>query len=58
MVPQEVQEKLSHSEEEYFKKHSASLKSYMSRLDLDLVVVSSLCFCVLLKEVKVHKQKI
>lgn len=38
MLPQEIQEKLSHFEEEYFKKHSASLKSYMSRIDLDLAV--------------------
>lgn len=42
MLPQEIQEKLSHLEEDYFKKHSASLKSYMSKLDLDLAVVSFL----------------
>ena len=41
VLPQEIQEKLSHLEEEYFKKHSASLKSYMSKIDLDLAVVSS-----------------
>ncbi|KAL5575609.1 hypothetical protein UlMin_017308 [Ulmus minor] len=38
VIPEEIQEKLSHSEEEYLKKHSASLKSYMSRSDLDLAV--------------------
>ncbi|XP_015871190.1 uncharacterized protein LOC107408322 [Ziziphus jujuba] len=38
VLPQEIQEKLSHLEEDYFKKHSASLKSYMSKLDLDLAV--------------------
>ena len=42
MLPQEIQEKLSHTEEEYFKKHSGALQSYMSRLDLDLTVVPSL----------------
>ena len=42
MLPQEIQEKLSHTEEEYFKKHSGALQSYMSRLDLDLTVVTSL----------------
>lgn len=46
MLPQEILEKLSHFEKEYFQKHSASLKSYMSRIDLDLAVVSSgyMCF--------------
>lgn len=58
VLPPEVQEKLSHSEEEYFKKHSASLKSYMSRMDLDLAVVSSLCICVLSKEFKAHNYTI
>lgn len=43
MLPQEIQEKLSHFEEEYFKKHSGSLKTYMSRIDLDLAVVSTAC---------------
>ncbi|KAB1218663.1 DNA replication complex GINS protein PSF1 [Morella rubra] len=38
VLPHEIQEKLSHLEEDYFKKHSAALKSYMSRLDLDLTV--------------------
>jgi hypothetical protein len=42
VLPQEIQEKLSHTEEEYFKKHSGALQSYMSRLDLDLTVVPSL----------------
>ncbi|KAL0010619.1 hypothetical protein SO802_005727 [Lithocarpus litseifolius] len=38
VLPQQIQEKLSHTEEEYFKKHSGALQSYMSRLDLDLTV--------------------
>ncbi|XP_027343963.1 DNA replication complex GINS protein PSF1 [Abrus precatorius] len=38
VLPQEVEEKLCHSEEEYFKKHSAALKSYMSKLLVDLTV--------------------
>ncbi|XP_022144990.1 DNA replication complex GINS protein PSF1-like isoform X2 [Momordica charantia] len=38
MLPPEIQEKLSNSEEEYFKKHSACLKAYMSRLELELTV--------------------
>ncbi|PON89382.1 GINS complex, subunit Psf [Trema orientale] len=38
VLPKEIQEKLSHFEEEYFKKHSASLKTYMSKIDLDLAV--------------------
>ncbi|KAA0058768.1 putative DNA replication complex GINS protein PSF1 [Cucumis melo var. makuwa] len=38
MIPPEIQEKLSNSEEEYFKKHSARLKEYMSKLELDLTV--------------------
>ena len=42
MLPQEIQEKLSHTEEDYFKKHAGTLQSYMSRLDLDLTVVTSL----------------
>lgn len=41
MIPPEIQEKLSNSEEEYFKKHSARLKEYMSKLELDLTVVIS-----------------
>ncbi|KAM0953468.1 putative GINS complex, subunit Psf1, GINS subunit, domain A protein [Dioscorea sansibarensis] len=38
ILPQEIQEKLSYSEEEYFKNHSAAIDSYMSELDLDLTV--------------------
>ncbi|KAJ7951880.1 DNA replication complex GINS protein PSF1-like [Quillaja saponaria] len=38
ILPQQIEERLSHSEEEYFKKHSSALKSYMSRLELDLTV--------------------
>ncbi|KAG7998004.1 hypothetical protein I3843_01G236500 [Carya illinoinensis] len=38
VLPQEIRERLSHTEEEYFKRHSAALQSYMSRLDLDLTV--------------------
>lgn len=38
VLPQEIQEKLNYSEEEYFKNHSAALESYMSELDLDLTV--------------------
>ncbi|KAJ0979579.1 hypothetical protein J5N97_015053 [Dioscorea zingiberensis] len=37
-LPQEIQEKLSFSEGEYFKNHSAAIDSYMSELDLDLTV--------------------
>ena len=44
ILPQEIQEKLSYSEEEYFKNHSAAIDSYMSELDLDLTVV---CFMLL-----------
>lgn len=40
MLPEEIEEKLSNSEKEYFKNHSATLQSYMSELDLDLTVVS------------------
>ena len=43
VIPEEIEEKPSHLEEEYLKKHYASLKSYLSRSDLDLVVVSSSC---------------
>lgn len=39
-LPEEIQEKLSHLEKEYFKRHSAALESYMSKIDLDLNVVS------------------
>ncbi|KAE9588024.1 hypothetical protein Lal_00003176 [Lupinus albus] len=38
VLPKEIEEKLSHSEEVYFKKHSARLKSYMSSLQVDLTV--------------------
>ncbi|XP_072965049.1 uncharacterized protein [Typha angustifolia] len=38
VLPQEIQEKLNYSEEEYFKNQSAALESYMSELDLDLTV--------------------
>ncbi|XP_020102772.1 DNA replication complex GINS protein PSF1 [Ananas comosus] len=38
VLPQEIQEKLNYSEEEYFKSHSAAIESYMSELDLDLTV--------------------
>ncbi|KAJ0007923.1 hypothetical protein Pint_30074 [Pistacia integerrima] len=37
-LPEEIQEKLSHSEKEYFNRHSAALESYMSKMDLDLNV--------------------
>ncbi|KAJ0074773.1 probable DNA replication complex GINS protein PSF1 [Pistacia vera] len=37
-LPEEIQEKLSHSEKEYFKRHSAALELYMSKMDLDLNV--------------------
>lgn len=38
VLPQEIHEKLSYSEEEYFKNHSTALESYMSELELDLTV--------------------
>ncbi|KAK6915002.1 hypothetical protein RJ641_020119, partial [Dillenia turbinata] len=38
VLPQEIQEKLSYSEEGYFKNHSAALESYLSELELDLTV--------------------
>lgn len=41
-LPQEIQEKLTHSEKEYFKRHSAALESYMSKADLNLNVVQVL----------------
>uniref|UniRef100_A0A5B7BPF4 Putative GINS complex, subunit Psf1 n=1 Tax=Davidia involucrata TaxID=16924 RepID=A0A5B7BPF4_DAVIN len=37
-LPEEIQEKLSSSEKEYSKNHSATIKSYRSELDLDLAV--------------------
>ncbi|XP_062089818.1 uncharacterized protein LOC133796356 [Humulus lupulus] len=38
VLPQEIQEKLSHNEQKYFKKHSASLDTYMSKIELGLAV--------------------
>ncbi|KAK7259643.1 hypothetical protein RIF29_25255 [Crotalaria pallida] len=38
VLPQEIEEKLNHSEEVYFKKHSAALKEYMSEMLVDLTV--------------------
>ncbi|KAK2423182.1 DNA replication complex GINS protein PSF1 [Trifolium repens] len=38
VIPKEIEEKLSHWEEEYFKKHSAALKTYMSKVLVDLTV--------------------
>ncbi|KAK6912185.1 GINS subunit, domain A [Dillenia turbinata] len=38
VLPPEIQEKLSYSEEEYFRNHSAALEAYMSELELDLTV--------------------
>ncbi|PSS17873.1 DNA replication complex GINS protein [Actinidia chinensis var. chinensis] len=37
-LPEEIQEKLSSSEKEYSKTHSATIKSYQSEMDLDLAV--------------------
>ncbi|KAL5543380.1 hypothetical protein UlMin_007164 [Ulmus minor] len=45
VILEEIEEKPSHSEEEYLKKHYASLKSYLSRSDLDLVVHLIFFFC-------------
>ncbi|CAK9146439.1 unnamed protein product [Ilex paraguariensis] len=39
VLPEEIGEKLSTSEKEYFKNHSATLQAYMAELDLDLAVV-------------------
>lgn len=39
VLPEEIQEKLSSSEEEYFKNHVATLQSYTSDVDLQLNVV-------------------
>ncbi|WVZ16782.1 hypothetical protein V8G54_009764 [Vigna mungo] len=41
VLPQEIEEKLSHGEGEYYKKHSAALKYYMSKVMVDLTVVTS-----------------
>uniref|UniRef100_A0A0E0L396 Uncharacterized protein n=1 Tax=Oryza punctata TaxID=4537 RepID=A0A0E0L396_ORYPU len=38
VLPHEIQEKLQFSEKEYFKNHSAVIKSYMSEMDIDLTV--------------------
>ncbi|XP_052176254.1 uncharacterized protein LOC127790688 [Diospyros lotus] len=38
LLPEEIQEKLSSSEKEYSKNHSATIKSYQSEMDLDLAV--------------------
>ncbi|KAG6429985.1 hypothetical protein SASPL_108044 [Salvia splendens] len=38
VLPEEIQEKLSTSEKEYFKNHAATLQSYMAELDLHLTV--------------------
>ncbi|CAH9086932.1 unnamed protein product [Cuscuta europaea] len=38
VLPEEIEEKLSSSEKDYFKNHSATLQSCMSELDLDLGV--------------------
>lgn len=37
-LPEEIQEKLSHLEKDYFRRHSAALESYMSKVDLNLNV--------------------
>ncbi|XP_078435304.1 partner of SLD five 1 [Wolffia australiana] len=37
-LPEEIMQKLSFSEKEYFKSHSAAIESCMSELDLDLTV--------------------
>ncbi|KAL4293509.1 hypothetical protein HN51_044013 [Arachis hypogaea] len=38
VLPKEIEEKLSHTEEEYFNKYSGELKKYMSKMELDLTV--------------------
>ncbi|XP_045807095.1 DNA replication complex GINS protein PSF1-like [Trifolium pratense] len=38
VIPKEIEEKFDHWEEEYFKKHSSALKSYMSKVLVDLTV--------------------
>nr|GME09076.1 DNA replication complex GINS protein PSF1 [Ipomoea batatas] len=38
VLPEEIEEKLSSSEKEYFKNHSKTIQEYMSKLDLDLGV--------------------
>lgn len=49
VLPEEIEERLSSSEKEYFKNHVATLQSYMAELDLHLTVVIisvyiSLCY--------------
>jgi hypothetical protein len=44
VLPHDIQEKLHFSEKEYFKNHSAAIKSYISEMDIDLTVVW--CFSV------------
>lgn len=39
VLPEELQEKLSDPEKEYFKNHSAALQSYISESDVHLTVV-------------------
>lgn len=39
VLPEELQEKLSDPEKEYFKSHSAALQSYISESDVHLTVV-------------------
>ena len=39
MLPHDIQEKLHFSEKEYFKNHSAAIKSYIAEMDIDLTVV-------------------
>ena len=43
-LPEEIQEKLSPSEKNYFGKHSSALQSYMAEVGIDLNVVNSLSF--------------
>ncbi|XP_050371880.1 uncharacterized protein LOC126789854 [Argentina anserina] len=38
VIPEEIKEKLSYSEKDYIKRHSASLKNYMANVELDLEV--------------------
>jgi surface polysaccharide O-acyltransferase-like enzyme len=44
VLPHDIQEKLHFSEKEYFKNHSAAIKSYISEMDIDLTVVWSFFF--------------
>lgn len=41
VLPEEIQEKLSTAEKEFFKNHTAALQSYMAELDLHLTVVTN-----------------